>query len=474
MGITLKLTASCVLTSMMLAACSAPTEPGAEGANDTPADSTDAPEKPREMPLPKANWTKSSNLAHYKIFEKHDDALAWFNTWKASPVGVAHGDSKIDVISLEDARYETVEKEVAAVWGVFRKLFPNETEGLTAPPFVVLIDKPGAEAFAVYDRTLEVSPHAFMVGTGLLTDDNGKATSRAALHGLIAHELAHHVLKHQWPGVGDKVARHYSAKNAVGAKFGFEQTDDAATRKTVTAVTNLQGWIGKVTAPELSGVPLSGGTLMYIMAAMHKTAAAVLPSKCEPATAALKAASVSFQDSFDPVTQTFDPTPAKREELARLTSEFIRLEPACAAGSTKSFYELGGEAKGTTAAEFKSSLTQGQIDLIERSKTPFETIVTWTKSGIDATAKFPTDLRFYSTEEEADDVAVNVLFETKDDPQAFHAMLVREIGTAEQEVACTRLAEKSEPPYGSLSDDHHSPCWRTWHAAELTQYLSGK
>src|SRR5262249_45849882 len=153
----------------------------------------------RTMPLPEGHWQKPTNIEHYKIFTTHAEALAWFETWKVSELGVLHGNNNDKVVPLDDPRYGTLESELAVVWKAYLELFPRDTEGLKTPPFIVLTNTPKVDAFALYDRQIGLSPHAFVVTVGALGSGETKADANA-LRGLIAHELAHYVLKHNWPG----------------------------------------------------------------------------------------------------------------------------------------------------------------------------------------------------------------------------------------------------------------------------------
>ena len=58
------------------------------------------------------------------------------------------------------------------------------------------------ESPSLYDDALKQSPNVFIVQTPVL------ALDKAALRGVIAHELTHHVLKHKWPGIETKIGNH--------------------------------------------------------------------------------------------------------------------------------------------------------------------------------------------------------------------------------------------------------------------------
>ena len=77
-------------------------------------------------------------------------------------------------------------------------------------------------------------------------------------------------------------------------------------------------------------------------------------------------------------------------------------------------------------------------------------------------------LRFYSTEENADDVSVLVLRAAGLQPNGTADFMVSMLDEDHQ-IACYRSIDHNEvPAYGvNLLDDHHAPCWRAYHMNQL-------
>jgi len=79
-----------------------------------------------------------------------------------------------------------------------------------------------------------------------------------------------------------------------------------------------------------------------------------------------------------------------------------------------------------------------------------------------------SSLRYFSTEEAADDATVPVLRDMGLAPdgvaQFFTALLTGDAGAQ-----CNALlAAKTTPPYGDLVDEHHGTCYRIAHVEQLT------
>ncbi len=75
-------------------------------------------------------------------------------------------------------------------------------------------------------------------------------------------------------------------------------------------------------------------------------------------------------------------------------------------------------------------------------------------------------LRYYSAEDQADEVAASVLKSLKLTRLDYAQAL---LGSLEEDKALceTTLNKNIEPPYGHLVDIHHATCWRVWHLREF-------
>jgi hypothetical protein len=419
------------------------------------------------MPLPEGRWTKPTNIEHYKMFATHEDAIGWFNG--AVPKYFVNPPK---AIPLTNPHYDVLEKELDTIWKSFVELFPRDTEGLTKPPFIVLTDSRDVNAFVMYDSDLGVSPHAFIVNLGVFTSKNGKAND-VQLRGLIAHELAHHVLKHQWPGNKDKTQKWYSIDAATADGFGWQQKDDLKLREKGQLFINNGIYTGDYPLAEWNGVSRTGGTLAGTFTYVHRDSKTKEPEKCAEAEGAQKAIDAYLNTIRDPF-GNLSLTAPNRTRLDELTKRFVDKEILCGASSgTATLWTSLAKQLGTSEATQKARLPKSTATIIDSAKSPTEALFKLVKTydetalGLDA-----SKLRYYSTEEEADDVSVNVLFRSRLDPNAaasFFEDIMLDDKTAK---ACTASANMGEPPYGFLRDPHHDTCWRIWHLKALVTYLS--
>jgi hypothetical protein len=82
-------------------------------------------------------------------------------------------------------------------------------------------------------------------------------------------------------------------------------------------------------------------------------------------------------------------------------------------------------------------------------------------------------LRFFSDEEDADDVSVIVLRGAKIDPPYAIGGFLTAFLPADTQPRCQDLLDRRVvPPYGrDLTDEHHAFCWRAHHTRQLAERL---
>jgi hypothetical protein len=424
----------------------------------------------RQVTLPVGNWAEATNVAHYKAFASHDEAASWFDTFKTSPAGVLHGDSKISVVAESDPRYADVHREVDAIWAIFKALFPRDTEGLELPR-VLLLDNAKRNAFAVFDRELGLLPHAFMINTGLLKSGSGDVDIDG-LRGVIAHELAHHVLKHGWDDNHEKVNRFYLAANATGAQFGFEQTNDPALSEGGNKFIELASVSGDWPVKAWNGFPRANGVLGKIKTYIHNEAKKKNAAACATAEQSLAKVATAAAPIVADGTSVVPATAAELKALDAATREYLARELTCTNVLTDSLVKMAAAFLGTTEAAVLAELPDETKAAMAPAKTAYEAVARITVAHDAALIKIPVDgLRYYSTEEEADDVSVNVLLRLEGaNPNGMGAFFRDGMDDAAR-AKCDAEIASGEPKYGRLSDGHHATCWRMWHVAKLVTYL---
>lgn len=408
-----------------------------------------------------AIWTKATNIAHYKIYADRAAAIAWFkgvqdrgDTGLAADAPVADG----------DPRYADLDKKVSEIWNGFKSEFPADTQDLPVP-IVVLIESSKPGAYAVFDPELGLSPNVFMIQTPTL------ALGDDALAGVIAHELAHHVLKHKWPGVEDELEIWYDATKTVKEGFGFQQGDDASIKK-VGKPAQIYGFsTGDYPLTQWNGTTRPGGSLDDFVGYTHVKAKATNAAPCAESDTAYQAL-LAFTDPIrDRATNTLAPTAEQLTQIDTLSKTYIQKETACTSVVTGSFFKLVGEALGISEADARAGATPAEVEANDAASSPFDALVRLTKKYDELmVASDLKNVRYYSYEEQADDTSVGVLKALGLPSDGITKYLKNGALDDAGRAKCTSFGD-SEPPYGIISDAHHSTCWRIWHTQKLSSSL---
>jgi hypothetical protein len=410
-----------------------------------------------------AFWTKSTNIAHYKIFPDRAAAIAWFT-------GVqGRGDTGLESdkpVPATDGRYADIDKKVEEVWKGFQAGFQADTQDLPTP-IVVLVDSPKPGAYALWDPDLGLSPNVFMIQTPTLTlgDD--------AIRGVIAHELAHHVLKHKWPGVSDKIEIWYDATKTVEHGFGFEQANDAAIKKTGKTAQVYGQSTGDYPLTQWNGATRRGGTLDDFVGYVHVKAKATNAAACADADTAYEAM-LAYADPYrDRATNTLTMTPDQLTQLDSLSKTYIAKETTCTSVVKDGFFKVVGEALGISEADAREQATPEEIAAADQSTSAFDALVRITKKYDEyMTTNDYKNTRYFSFEEQADDTSIGVLKNLGFAADGITTYLKKGALDETALAKCNALGTTNEPPYGIISDPHHSTCWRIWHTTKVVAFVS--
>lgn len=407
-------------------------------------------------------WTLTTNAEHYKVFSDRAAAIAWFQ-------GVQdRGDNGLEndkPVPATDGRYADIDKKVDEVWKGFLSEFPQNTDGVPTP-IVILIESPKPGAYAVFDPELGLAPNVFMIQTPTL------ALEEDAVRGVIAHELAHHVLKHKWPGKEDEIEKWYDATSTVKDGLGFQQANDSGVKTTGKRAQIYGLSTGDYPLAQWNGATRPSGSLDDFVGYLHVKAKATNAAACADSDAAYIAL-LDFTDPLrDRATSTLEPTPDELTKIDTLSKDYIQKETTCASVVKGSFFALVGEALGISEAEARSSASDAELEANDAASSPFDALVRLTKKYDDYLVT--TDLknvRYYSFEEQADDTSIGVLkalgFASDGITKYLRQGALDETGRAR----CNSFQE-NEPPYGIISDPHHSTCWRIWHTQKMAAFLN--
>lgn len=374
-------------------------------------------------------------------------------------------------IAESDPRVQHMRELLDRGWEAYKQTNPVQDLGEHRPALVVLED-PTVNAFVMPDLESGNAGFAVMVQTGVL--DLG--LEDAPMLGLVMHELEHAVRLHVRPEVGDRIRRFYVADYR--EPLGFEELDDPVAREHGTAWRGFASEVGSFPAEDLGGLPL-GGQLSQIFNNVM-VAHAMDPGCAEP-VAAFKAVVNDVAAAISPLDADIHLAEPIRP---RVDAALAGLRDQCLPDFGDGFIDVVASIAGTSADEVRASLSAEDLAMVvdvhfvdavaalaidRRGKMRAAEAAFAAASGQAWDA-----LRFYSTEEAADDATVPVLHQIPLDPEGLGAFFLLALLDPDSSASCSAiLAGGDTPPYGAdLSDEHHATCWRVHHVGAVAD--SGK
>jgi hypothetical protein len=404
----------------------------------------------------------------FKIFASQDEAFTWAAGFEKS-YAEQQGIAPRAAIPVTDARYDRANKVVADAWTGFRQLYPERMASLPAP-YVVLLEDPTVNAYAVYDPAVKASPDAFFILTGALGSDTAPI-DEGQLYGLVAHELTHLVLLHQYPGVSGSRSIYYAVHGH--EELGFLQESDADVQAAIDAWTAQSKTVGDFPLPELNGIPLIGEPELstLLVSTLARIAGGQTPPK---ACAAVKAASPELRDfvlrTFDQVNFTWPLSDDDKTALSSLTKKFATAAHDCLAGGPK-LAEAFAAQYGIPESVVTMAL-ESDPDFASQLATPnlVDAIVATTNAKFDRLRELAkqhdyANLRVRTFEEEADDNSMLVTHFLGKDSKGIASFLFHEsLPDDATRARCQALLDAGTVPgYGFLADPHHGTCYRVYH-----------
>lgn len=394
----------------------------------------------------------------FTTFETQADAQQWY---EATPTNTER-----PAAPASDARYARMQALIDDGWAAYQEIY--EVGDLAKHRVqLVLIDRTNVNAFVLGNEGK--IGLAVMVHKGLIDAD----VSEDSLIGVIMHELDHAVKMHVFGEVKARIRAHYVAP--VGSEpLGFEQTDDATVGALLVEWANYNAdLVGYHDDAELRGLPV-GGELTTAFEARLGKHVATNPAACQAAKQRYLMNLQEIAQGTNPIdgSVSFNPG-AGMIYLQTMTA----LQNDCFANLTSDAITVVMEELGVSRAQVVASIDPARLADIEGK--PFvQGVYNW---GIiartamrDVQARFTTArgvpwsrLRYYSTEEAADDASVGILAEMGLEPTAIYDTLLKlKPGV---EASCrSLLASGAAIPYGeNLTDDHHGDCWRAGHVEQV-------
>lgn len=404
----------------------------------------------------------------FLTFEDDHAAAAWYGPIEAANA-MKKGTAPRALLPTSDPRHALARSLLDRGWEAFRHTRPVGRLGEQHPGLVV-IEEPEANAFVVRDAATQHAGFSVQVYTGLLdlalTDD-----ARLAL---MMHELQHAVGLHVVEGTHDRIRVHYVA--AGGEPIGRDQVDEPVTRAAITAWRDVSGEIGNYAQGELGGFPL-GGDVSDVMATVLAAGIQRDPTKCARANTLISQLRREVLGSVDLLGGAL--TVSLTTLPPRVNAALVALKTECLAGFTASFVDVVAAMLKTTPADVMSHLSPADLALVS-NKHVVDAINALT---LDRRAKLRmyeamlpghaawSTARYFSVEEDADDVASFVLDAAGLDPTAgaeLYLTLLTNLDASAGARCRAELAAGTVPAYGvNLEDEHHDTCWRAAHVTQL-------
>ncbi|HEX5061234.1 MAG TPA: hypothetical protein VFV99_17830, partial [Kofleriaceae bacterium] len=348
-----------------------------------------------------------------------------------------------------DPRFVQMRALLDTAWQAFAKARPVG-KLVEYRPALVVIEDGEANAFVSAESATQRQVFAVMVQTGL----QAAPLPEDARLGVLLHELEHIVGTHGIPGVDEDLRRHYVA--AGSEPIGRQQADDPIVHDAIERWLEMADDVGPYSASELGAFPYRG-TLWDLLDMLVDGGMRNDPVHCQNAAqliSSLRSALASSRDALGgQLTLDLSQMPV------RVRDSLVALRDECMPGVTTSFVESLARLFGTTPADITQSMTDHDLQLVTG------------KHVVDALATLATDrrtrmrtlehsvpqsrpwslARYFSTEEDADDVAVMVLRAAGRDAESYSAAavsLVAKDGSAAEARCKSLLAAGTVPPYG--------------------------
>jgi hypothetical protein len=433
----------------------------------------------------------TSTTDFYLQFESDTKAAEYVE--KALASGQLAGTSGPDAKLKEITHDPRLTKLVAEVFEGFRKSFPKETQDLTTPPRVAIVESESVNAYAMGPGAQGKSPWLFIIHTALLNQTN----TDTELRGLFGHELGHLILRTFLPDIQRRVRAIYTIGRSEEGVLGAAQDDDPRSAEHVEKILKIQKRINGL--PRL-GFPVSLDNLyLKILRKLTTEAAAAVPGAPDPCALAnekikeLRGLQIDLipnaaQQNFIPLV----PTSKQQAELDRLTVVVGNELRSCTAAVAPkmSLLELSTivnqlppestdpahpdhqkllgltlESELRVDAEAPDALL---VDRIVRAESALRSEL----AALQEDPSFPIEqIRVFDYEEDADDAAVRVLSSIGDDPKG-NGLFLLSIMPPEAKAACLRDVEAGKPiAFGNFVDTHPSTCWRYYHTTQYEKAL---
>jgi len=402
------------------------------------------------------------------FFDSEEAAATWFAGVEVKKAAQEFRDPR-PTIPQSDPRFVRMRELLHRGWEAYKQTNPL-ADLAQHEPLLVVVEDPTVNAFVMPDPDSGKAGFAVMVHTTTL-DTEG--LDDAAMLGLVMHELTHAVRLHVIPEVRERIRRFYVADD--GEPFGFEQVDDPVARQHGETWRGLASEAGAFSNEGIGGIPF-GGQLSDIFTSVlgpHKDDPA-----CQQPLDDVRALGNDLGAMVSPLDFGLHLDKPVRERVDAVLAE---VRDQCLADFHDGFIEVVAGMAGVTPEQIRMTLTPEDlamvdgvhvIDAISALAIDRRTKMRAAEAAFADASGYPWDrLRFYSTEEAADDATVPVLHQIPLDPQGVGAFFLGALLDPDTSATCSGILAAGEtPPYGvDLFDEHHATCWRVDHVRALAE-----
>jgi hypothetical protein len=403
-----------------------------------------------------------------RTFEDDAAAAAWLAAFEPR-VAEFEGRPARSIVPLDDPRYPVLRELLDRGWDAMRDNRPVARLAAHRPA-LLLVEDPSVNAF-VYPEDIDQKRAAFavMVHTGLLEIPG---TEDATL-GLFMHELQHAVGLHVVAEVKASFKTFYVAQDGY-EPIGRDQDDDPQVREHATRWLAHAGEVGPFSDVELRGLP-AGGDLQLVFRHVLQAGLAGNPTGCQRTRTLLGEVASDLEARID----LLSGAPSLDAAFGVRVTQMLRAMREECVPVAPSFVEVVAELAGVAPAEIDAALTASDRALVT-GRHVIDAIAALTEDrrarqrAIEASSPGVlgapwSAVRYFSEEEDADDISVPVLRAAGFDPVGLGTFLGDALLPPVATSACRELIAAGEiPPYGvDLTDTHHGTCWRVFHIEQL-------